>query len=66
MPWALPCCLLTAVKAGFYPAMVKIYASLGFGFDCASKGEIEGVLSLGVNPTDIVYANPFKAPEHIT
>ena len=66
MYWPLPCCLLTAVKACPDPAMLKVYASLGFGFDCASKGEIERVLSLGVNPTDIVYANPFKAPEHIT
>ena len=57
---------LPAVKASLNPAMIKVYASLGFGFDCASKGEIESVLSIGVNPADIVYANPFKAPEYIT
>ena len=56
---------LPAVRASLHPAIIKVYASLGCGFDCASKGEIESVLSTGVDPADIVYANPFKAPEYI-
>ena len=65
---ALPVLIVTilpAVKAGRHPAIIKVYASLGCAFDCASKGEIESVLSTGVDPADIVYANPFKAPEYI-
>ena len=65
---ALPVLIVTtlpAVKAGRHPATIKVYASLGCAFDCASKGEIESVLSTGVDPADIVYANPFKAPEYI-
>jgi len=34
-------------------------------FDCASQSEIESVLSLGVPPTRIVYANPCKPKSHI-
>lgn len=70
--WALPVLppvlivsTLPAVKADRHPAIIKVYASLGCAFDCASKGEIESVLSTGVDPADIVYANPFKAPEYI-
>nr|AII97912.1 BLTX547 [Nephila pilipes] len=29
-------------------------------FDCASKNEIESVLSIGVEPERIIYANPCK------
>jgi ornithine decarboxylase len=54
-----------AVKANCDLPTLKILASLGCGFDCASKGEIEAVLSLGVPPSDIIYANPCKDPDHI-
>ena len=54
-----------AVKANCDLPTLKILASLGCGFDCASKGEIETVLSLGVPPSDIIYANPCKDPDHI-
>jgi ornithine decarboxylase len=40
--------------------VVKLLASLGIGFDCASKTEIQQVLDLGVEPTRIIYANPCK------
>jgi len=33
---------------------------LGCNFDCASKGEIESVLSMNVDPSRIIYANPCK------
>ena len=54
-----------AVKANNDLPTMKILASLGCGFDCASRGEIEKVLSLGVSPLDIIYAHPCKDPEDI-
>lgn len=49
-----------AVKCNNMPQIVNFLASLGIGFDCASKNEIEQVLKCGVNPNRIVYANPCK------
>ncbi|KAI8580036.1 hypothetical protein K450DRAFT_239054 [Umbelopsis ramanniana AG] len=49
-----------AVKCNPDPMVVKMLATLGTGFDCASKTEIEQVLSLGVDPSRIIYANPCK------
>ncbi|KAG2184993.1 hypothetical protein INT43_000906 [Umbelopsis isabellina] len=49
-----------AVKCNPDPMIVKMLAALGTGFDCASKAEIEQVLSLGVEPSRIIYANPCK------
>lgn len=40
-------------------------AALGTGFDCASIGEIEKILQLGVDPSQIIYANPAKHPGHL-
>jgi ornithine decarboxylase len=40
--------------------MLKTLESLGCSFDCASKGEIELVLGLGVDASRIIYANPCK------
>ena len=57
--------LYTAVKANDHPAIIKILASLGCGFDCASRGEVERVLAHSVNPASIVYANPHKQPDHV-
>ncbi|KAE8659949.1 Ornithine decarboxylase [Hibiscus syriacus] len=37
----------------------------GTGFDCASRAEIETVLSLGVSPDRIVFANTCKPVPHI-
>ena len=56
---------LAAVKANDHPAIIKILATLGCGFDCASRSEVEKVLSFAVNPNSIVYANPHKQPDHI-
>jgi ornithine decarboxylase len=38
---------------------------LGIGFDCASQIEISKMLSLGVEPCRIVYANPCKTPSYL-
>lgn len=49
-----------AVKCNNLPEIVAFLASLGTGFDCASKQEIDQVLSYGVDPANIIYANPCK------
>lgn len=47
-------------------AVIQTLAALGAGFDCASKGEIAQVLSYGVSPEAIIYANPMKQVSHLT
>ncbi|GMI65235.1 meso-diaminopimelate decarboxylase 2 [Hibiscus trionum] len=54
-----------AVKCNPNPAFLKEMAALGTGFDCASLAEIETVLSLGVSPDRIVFANTCKPESHI-
>ncbi|CAG8899886.1 unnamed protein product [Penicillium egyptiacum] len=51
-----------AVKCNCDPSFLKILAELGTGFDCASIEEMRAVLSLGVDPARILFANPCKAP----
>lgn len=45
--------------------VVKLLASLGTGFDCASKSEIQQVLDAGVESNRIIYANPCKQASFI-
>jgi len=54
-----------AVKCNPNLSLVGTLAALGANFDCASKAEIEAVLSLGVSPDRIIYANPCKSASHI-
>ncbi|KAL6601361.1 hypothetical protein ACP70R_044581 [Stipagrostis hirtigluma subsp. patula] len=54
-----------AVKCNPEPALVGALAALGAGFDCASDAEIKALLALGVQPRDIVFANPCKHEAHI-
>uniref|UniRef100_A0A672I0C6 ornithine decarboxylase n=1 Tax=Salarias fasciatus TaxID=181472 RepID=A0A672I0C6_SALFA len=54
-----------AVKCNDKPTVVSMLSALGTGFDCASKGEIQLALSLGVTPDKIIYANPTKPSYHI-
>ncbi|KAK8271888.1 hypothetical protein V6Z12_D11G293100 [Gossypium hirsutum] len=54
-----------AVKSNPNPAFLKEMAALGTGFDCASLPEIETILSLGVSPDRIVFANTCKPESHI-
>lgn len=49
-----------AVKCHDNLPVMELLASLGAGFDCASRNEITKVLSLGVSPNRIIYANPCK------
>ncbi|GAB6030671.1 hypothetical protein CHUAL_007527 [Chamberlinius hualienensis] len=51
-----------AVKCNHNPAVLEILATLGTGFDCASKGEIQKILGMGIDNSRIIYANPCKTP----
>ncbi|KAK7578272.1 hypothetical protein V9T40_010477 [Parthenolecanium corni] len=54
-----------AVKSNAHPTLLRILSALGVCFDCASKAEIKTVLSLGVHPSRIIFANPTKLPSHL-
>ena len=41
-------------------AILDLLPKHGLGFDCASKGEIQTILNLGVPPERIIFANPCK------
>jgi len=51
-----------AVKCNPEPGLLKLMASLGAGFDCASKAELEAALALGVPKDRIIFAHPCKRP----
>ncbi|XP_061097555.1 ornithine decarboxylase 1-like isoform X2 [Conger conger] len=54
-----------AVKCNDSRPVVMTLATLGTGFDCASRHEIELVTSLGVDPSRIIYANTCKQASHL-
>ncbi|KAJ6002277.1 hypothetical protein N7522_007504 [Penicillium canescens] len=54
-----------AVKCNCDPTFLKVLANLGTNFDCASIEEMRTVLSLGVDPARVLFANPCKAPAAI-
>ncbi|PVU89822.1 hypothetical protein BB559_002007 [Furculomyces boomerangus] len=54
-----------AVKSNPDPVIIKILASLGTGFDCASKTEIKQILDMGISPDRIIYAHPCKPSSHL-
>ncbi|KAK4156327.1 pyridoxal-dependent decarboxylase [Chaetomidium leptoderma] len=54
-----------AVKCNPDPKLLGLLSALGTGFDCASKAEIEQVLSLGVDPSRIIYAQPCKTNSYV-
>jgi ornithine decarboxylase len=49
------------VKCNSDPTLLRLLAEQGTGFDCASIGEMRSVLSLGVDPSRIIFANPCKS-----
>ena len=49
-----------AVKANPAPEVVAAVAALGGRFDCASRGEIDLCLSLGIAPDRIAFGNTIK------
>lgn len=54
-----------AIKCCPDDEIVRLLASLGVGFDCASMAELEQVLGAGVSPDRIVYANCCKPKSHV-
>jgi ornithine decarboxylase len=49
-----------AIKCNPDMGILRVVAEAGGDFDCASPSEIDRVLSLGVSPSRILYANPCK------
>ncbi|CAG5118837.1 unnamed protein product [Candidula unifasciata] len=58
--------LFYALKCNPHPIVSRCLADAGVGFDCASKMEIEQILNLGVHPSRIIYANPYKPSGYLT
>ena len=54
-----------AVKCNMDTGILSTLASLGASFDCASPTEVDVVMSLGVSPDRVIYANPCKLPRHL-
>ncbi|KAJ2161484.1 Ornithine decarboxylase [Coemansia sp. RSA 552] len=54
-----------AVKCNPDPRVVRLLAQLGAGFDCASRAELQQVLSEGVGTDDVIYAHPCKPASHL-
>lgn len=54
-----------AVKCNPDPPLLKLLSTYGVNFDCASKGEIEQVLKLGVDPSRVIFANAVKFVPHV-
>lgn len=57
LPWIKP---FYAIKSNPIMPLVQDVANSNLGFDCASKGEIQKALNLGVFPNNIVYSNSIK------
>jgi ornithine decarboxylase len=54
-----------AVKSNPDLNILRSLYILGVNFDCASKGEIQSILDIGAEPSQIIYANPAKGFDHI-
>ncbi|GMR34601.1 hypothetical protein PMAYCL1PPCAC_04796, partial [Pristionchus mayeri] len=55
-----------AVKCNSDEMILRTLASLGTGFDCASRVEMDSVLRLGVAPERIIFAHPCKPHSFIS
>ena len=54
-----------AVKANPLSSVLKVLAKNGFNFDVASIGELEQVLTIGVEPTRILHTGPAKSARQL-
>jgi len=54
-----------AVKCCNEPRILESLVALGANFDCASRGEIDQVMKMGVDASRIIFANPAKSVSHI-
>ena len=52
--------LFYAVKVNCDKEILKTCVQRGTGFDAASESEFKRMLSMGVDPSNIIYANPIK------
>lgn len=54
-----------AIKCNPDHGFIQTLAELGANFDCASVAEIDKILSLGIGPDRIIFANPCKRKRDI-
>lgn len=54
-----------AVKCNDHTTIMEVLRDEGAGFDCASKREIKKALSLGVDPSRIIYSHTVKQISHL-
>ncbi|KAI5632641.1 pyridoxal-dependent decarboxylase, pyridoxal binding domain-containing protein [Phthorimaea operculella] len=54
-----------ALKSNNHDMFLKLAISLGLGFDCASPGEIQKIIKLGVHPRSIIDTLPSRHPDHL-
>jgi len=62
LPWIKP---FYAMKSNPITPLIQDVMKCNLGFDCASKGEIQKALNLGINSNNIVYSNPIKEEKDI-
>lgn len=55
-----------AVKCNNNQRVMKTLNQLNVGFECASKGEVEKVLELNIDPQRIIYSHTVKQLSHLT
>ena len=54
-----------AIKCNPCPIIIELLNKLGCCFDCASQQEILKIINLGINPKNIIFANPCKPVDFI-
>jgi ornithine decarboxylase len=54
-----------AVKANADPAVLRVLAAEGIGFEVASEAELRILVSLGITSDRIITSNPIKSPSFI-
>lgn len=52
-----------AVKANPHPSVLKFLIEKNFGFDVASRNEMETILGLNGSPEKMIFANTVKSPD---
>ncbi|MFN3282760.1 MAG: type III PLP-dependent enzyme [Pseudothermotoga sp.] len=63
---AIPGCkIFYAIKANSHPRIIERLRDLGSNFDVASIGEIRKLVSLGITPDRMIFANPIKREKDI-